>query len=905
MGIFSFSRQNRFSISDDWKVFSDMFPNIGCFVYREAVQTAFFDENAQRIFGVSKSVFKEEYDALMKKLRQHPVPEEQNLYLFQIGAEKRYLRMQITRRSHEEIGFLEEMTNRTARKIDQQTEYDAVTNMLTFPAFSSIVQKKIQNARKLCIAALRVTGLDKTADFSSARSTDDCMASVGEVLNRFHDEKIIFAVKSFQEFFICFVDTEEQGVMMQMQQIREAVAACRISDDFGQTLVKNEAAIDLHAGLAFYPSEGHTLRELITYAEFALFETQHDSHHAMIRFSVDDFERKKDEYQEEQRFNAIIKENQLSYHFQPIIEAHTGEIIGYEMLMRTEDFSPEQMIALAEKYGRLYEIEKATVFNAARFLSENQNRFSDRKLFINSIPTALLSESDFAELRLTYQDLFEKIVIEIIEQSEGSEQMLNLLKQRCQEMKCQLAIDDYGSGYANTGTLLKNMPQYVKIDIELISGICKDPRKQQLVAGIIDYAHENQITVLAEGVEEEADLKMLIRMGVDLIQGFFTARPKPYLLEEISKEIRDMIVNTNLENSAMQKKIYHAHQDKSLNLVELALQNYTDIHIYQHQLTIIGDPERIVPMHIAVMENHSCEVRFQNVNMICQEKPCISIGNYAQLTLIAEGKNQLNYTGIRVPEGTFFHLTGEGDLRIDCNAKFGYGIGGDCESSYGCITLESSGRTEIICNSDRGLGIGGGLNPDDSDICLESGKISVEVGSPNALGIGCCEGNSLIYANPDSEISVEVNGISGVGMGSFSGETHIRCNAPLSFRGSGTKVIGLGVLNKGEGDIIVSDIAADFFMRSNFGTCIGAIGGEIDITVKNCSIKVNAEGGEITGIGDARGSGNILLDHTELKAYILAAKPHEAFSKNGKFNMKSSSIIADINDQHNTQGTGD
>ena len=883
-----------------------MFQQIGAFVYREAVQTAFFDDNAQRILNVPKTLPKDEYQAFLKKLTESAVQDEQNLYLLKTGAEKRFLRMQVTHRSGEEIGFIEEMTNRLSKIGTKRTEYDTVTNMLNFPAFSGMVQRKLQTADKLCLAAIRITGLDKIADFSSVGDTNNCMASVAEVLNRFADEKLIFAVKGFQEFYACFIETEEQAVVMQLEQIREAVTGCTISDDFGQLLQSEKHySIDLHAGLAFYPSEGNAFRELITCSEFALFETKHDSHNAIIRFSQDDFARKKDEYREEQLFDTIMHENQLSYHFQPIVDAHTGEIVGYETLMRSEHFSPEQMLSLAEKYGRLYEVEKATMFNALKFLSQNQNGFSNRKLFINSIPTAQLSESDFNELRLIYEDLFDKVVVEIIEQSEGSEEMLALLKRRCQEMNAQLAIDDYGSGYANTATLLRNMPQYVKIDIELITDICKNTKKQQLVAGIIDYAHENQITVLAEGVESEADLKTLIRMGVDLIQGFYTSRPKPYLLEEISKEIRDIIINTNLEATTNQKKIYNVHNEETLDLVDLALQNYTDIHIYRHQVTIIGDPEKIVPMHISIMENHSCEVRFKNVNISSQEKPCISIGSYAQLTLIVEGSNTCNYMGIRVPEGAYFQLSGSGDLTIESASKFGYGIGGDCDSSYGCISLESTGKLEIICNSDRSIGIGGGVNPDDSEIKLISGEISISAGSPNALGIGCSDGNALIYTEEACELNLEVNGITSVGMGSLSGYAHIQCNSDMKFSGGGSKVVGIGVLNKGEGEIQVSDAKLKFYIRTNFGTGIGTIGGNIDVSVSKCRVEINAEGGEITGIGDAKGSGNVTLDHTELKAYILAAKPHEAGTKTGKFIMKSSSIIADINDKHNTQETGE
>ena len=904
MGIFRFTRQNHVQLSEDWRLFADLFHTIGVFTYKDSVQTVFFDENAQRILSVEKSLPREEYQAMLKRLMQEPVENEQNLYLIRTGAEKRWLKLHLTRRADEEIGFVEEITRRVSQQNADLQEYDEVTGMMQLPAFSRIIQRKIQEGGAFWVAAVHISGLDKVADFSVSGSSNYCMASVAEVLGRFAGEQVQFAVKGFQDFYVCFFGMDEKTVEVQLRQMREAIAECIISDDFGQAIQTDTSnSLDLHAGLAVFPEDSDSLRGMLSSAEFALFETQHSNQNPIARFSHADFDRKKDEYREEQLFNEIVNQNTLTYHFQPIVDAHNGNIVGYEALMRSEHFPPARLLELAEKYNCLYDIEKLTLFNTLRYLSEHQNAFSDRKLFINCIPTRILCDGDWGELRLTYEDLLQKTVIEIIEQSEGSEESLATLRDRCRLVDSGLAIDDYGSGYANTATLLKNMPNFVKIDRELIDGICKNTKKQQLVAGIIDYAHDNQITVLAEGVEEEADLKTLIRMGVDLFQGFYTARPTPYLLEEISKEVRDVIINTNLEASTSTKKIYNAHNDTELDLVELALQNYTDIHVFRHQLTIVGDPEKQVPMHIAIMDNHSCELTLRNVNMISHDKPTISVGSYAQLSLIAEGKNELNYMGIRVPEGAFFHLLGAGDLKVDCYSKFGYCIGGDCDSSYGSITIESTGKVELLCNSDRGIGIGGGSNPDDSESCLESGDIHVSVGSPNAVGIGSTDGGSLVYTSEGSKLYIEVNGISGVGMGSLTGETHVKCCSDVSFNGGGNKVVGIGVLNKGTGDIVVSDATLRFFVRTNFGACIGAIGGDVKVEVNNCKVEVNAEGGEITGIGDAKGSGDVSLDHTELRAYILAAKPHEAGSRTGQFTMRSSAIMADINEQHNDTKT--
>lgn len=903
MSIFRLTRQSNVSVSEDWKVFIRSFQNIGAFTYKASVQTAFMDENAQRIFGCAKSLPKDAYQELLRKLTAEPVENEQNVYLFRSGVEKRYLKIHFSRRSEDEIGFVEELTRRYGQQKSDQQDYDEVTNMLRFPTFSNMVQRRFSKAKRITIAALQIANMDKYTDFSIASSANYCMASVAEVLNRFAGEQVIFSSRSFQNFYVCFIDLEEASVRMLLEQMCTAVSECTISDNFGQPV---QGAGSVHpalcAGTASSPEDGNTFTKLLAYAEFALFETQHSSQRSIVRFSMERYERRKDEYREEQLFNTIMTENQLSYHFQPIVDAHTGNVVAYEALMRSEHFMPDKILDLAAKYNRLYDVEYATMFNCMRFLSQNQNAFSNKKLFINCIASALLSDNDYNELMLTYESLFEKAVMEIIEQSVTSEDDLIALRRRCASLGAQIAIDDYGTGYANTATLLRNLPAYVKIDRCLIDGICKDAKKQQLVSGVIDYAHDNQIQVLAEGVEEEDDLRTVIRLGVDLVQGFYTSRPQPYLLEEISEEVRDIIINTNLENSSGHKKIYNAHNDEVLNLVDLALQNYTDIHIFRHQMTIIGDPEKTVPINIAIMENHSCELTLRDVNLVSKEKPCISIGSYAQLTMTAEGKNSLNYMGIRVPQGAFFHLKGSGDLKIDCYSKIGYGIGGDCDSDYGCITLASDGNVEIICNSDRSVGIGGGRNPDDAEIRLDSGNIRVEVASPNGVGIGCVNGVSLIYTTPDCRLDLELSGISSVGMGSLSGETSIDCKTDINMTGGGSRVVGIGVLNQGRGEVYMTDCNLNFVMRTNFGTCIGAIGGEVDVYTKNCRIEVDAEGGEITGIGDAKGSGNVSLEGTELKAFIRAAKPHEAGSKNGQFSMRGSTIISDINNRHNTQG---
>ena len=89
------------------------------------------------------------------------------------------------------------------------------------------------------------------------------------------------------------------------------------------------------------------------------------------------------------------------------------------------------------------------------------------------------------------------------------------------------------------------MPRYVKIDHMLISGIQSDAQKRHFVSSIIEYAGKNNILVLAEGVETMEELRTVISLGVDLIQGFYTARPSATPIERIDDTVRSQIKRFN------------------------------------------------------------------------------------------------------------------------------------------------------------------------------------------------------------------------------------------------------------------------------------------------------------------------------------------------------------------------
>ncbi len=248
-------------------------------------------------------------------------------------------------------------------------------------------------------------------------------------------------------------------------------------------------------------------------------------------------------------FNLLLEMNLFNYHFQPIVDAKTGDIYAYEALMRPDSsigMNPLQVLETASVYKRLYDVEKATIFNVMERFSNDFDKFSGRKVFINSIPGHFLNETDNKIVSDKYSDYMKYVVFEITEQNSVSDEELAAIKRVGNAMaNNHIAIDDYGTGHSNIVNLMRYTPQIIKIDRFLISGIHRDVNKQMFVRSTIEFARLNKIQVLAEGVETSEELRTVIDLGVDYVQGYYTARPAAEPLANIAEEIRNEIKKAN------------------------------------------------------------------------------------------------------------------------------------------------------------------------------------------------------------------------------------------------------------------------------------------------------------------------------------------------------------------------
>ncbi len=230
---------------------------------------------------------------------------------------------------------------------------------------------------------------------------------------------------------------------------------------------------------------------------------------------------------------ALEHKNVIPF-FQPITD-RDGKIVKYEALVRIIDFEkgekniifPDEFLPIAMKSGLYINI-------AIEMLTHSLNFFAgrDEKISVNFLPNDFLNASlmeTFMAL-LSKFDSPQKVIVEITEQ-ESVEDFDRLLKvvQKLRKLGVLIAIDDFGSGYANYAHILKIKPDYIKIDGSLIKNILTDNDSKILVKSIIRFAKYLEIKTIAEYVENEEIYELLKGYLVDEFQGYYFGRPTDLL----------------------------------------------------------------------------------------------------------------------------------------------------------------------------------------------------------------------------------------------------------------------------------------------------------------------------------------------------------------------------------------
>lgn len=616
-----------------------------------------------------------------------------------------------------------------------------------------------------------------------------------------------------------------------------------------------------------------------------------------------------EEIQEAQVVRRILEENLFLYHFQPIINAKNGEVYAYEALMRadvTPYLSPAKILKYADYFGHLYDVEKATFFNVIKQIKDNVDLFSGKKVFINSIPGNRLKGEDAVLLEKEIMEHAGQIVVELTEQTEIDDEDLAQMKASYEKMGIETAVDDYGTGYSNVTNLLRYMPNYVKIDRMLLTEIQNSPQKQHFVREIIEFAHDNAIMALAEGVETSEELEMVIQLGADLIQGFYTAKPSKAVVETLDNTVVNEILQYNQQQAS--QKVYVAGREGRVSLAKLVADQYAKIQIVHDKttyrdITIVGVPGMVSHMKLDIGDGYQGRIVLENVIFDCgKTECCINIGSRCEVTLVLQGDNELRAGGIRVPQASKLVLEGSGNLLIQEDYTGYFGIGNDLKSTHGTIEFEQDGTIEIRANGMKGIGIGSGYG---GDIHINRGKYIMHLRGREGIGIGAFY--SDVRADIlQCDINMNIDISKGVGIGSMEKSARLRLeNLSARFTFGGEMLVGIGTIDGEESEIGIRNANVDMDLRAIHLCGIGSENGLVKLKIEYASVHISGEGKYAMSFGNRDRNAmihitNATLD-TKLKSSLdtdVGASEENIYIANARciFTLNGKSVVRKVED---------
>ena len=436
-------------------------------------------------------------------------------------------------------------------RIEHERDYDALTGLYNRQAFFRVCGELFEKPRMMRCAALMMTDLDnlKTINDTYGHDWGDIyLRKTAHSLQQGVPSGTVVARLSGDEFLLLFYGYEtKEAVRKDIRKLEEGFARSSATLPDGKKL-----CIRMSGGIAWYPDDAANLDTLKRYADFAMYEVKHSTKGEVREFNMEHYRAGIYAMKQRSDFEVLIREQQVDYYFQPIFSARDGHVAAYEALMRPRLpalSSPQRVMELASEMGRLYDIEKLTLFRACECyeaLEAAGKVEPDALVFVNSIASISLNDEDWASFCAAHKAILPKLVVEITEEEEMNEEALEK-KRNAPGVPAVFALDDYGSGYSNGSSLLTIAPRYVKVDIAIIRGIDADPDKQQFLKALIEYARPRGVQVLAEGVETMDDLRRVLEMGVDLLQGYGLARPaaEPVAIREKAARVIEETARRN------------------------------------------------------------------------------------------------------------------------------------------------------------------------------------------------------------------------------------------------------------------------------------------------------------------------------------------------------------------------
>ena len=421
-----------------------------------------------------------------------------------------------------------------AQKLEHQ---DVLTGLPNHNRFFELFDRTVADRKgeaTLAFAVLDLDDFDEVNDALGYAGGDEVLAEIGNRLQQSLPPGAVIGRLGGDEFALLITDTEPQAALAAADLVRRSL----MRPFWMNQLVQLSVSI----GLAVAPRDGVARDELLRRADLALRTAKHRCRGTVLAFAAD----MEAEFQERRFIKREIAwslaAQGFDLHYQPIIKADGGGIVGVEALLRWEHpgrglVPPSLFVPVAEEAGlmdRLGEFAlRRAISDAARwpavYVSVNLSPLQVRDRAFIDLVAAVLKETGFEPSRLVLE-MTESVLIDKPDETTARLQELRALGVR-------LALDDFGSGYSSLSYLQKLPFDKLKIDRSFVTGLNRSANGGVIIQAVVTLGRALGMEIVIEGVETEEQRVLLRLAGCSEMQGYLFARPAPR--DEIDRLLKE------------------------------------------------------------------------------------------------------------------------------------------------------------------------------------------------------------------------------------------------------------------------------------------------------------------------------------------------------------------------------
>jgi diguanylate cyclase (GGDEF)-like protein/PAS domain S-box-containing protein len=460
------------------------------------------------------------------------------------------------------IGTYEDITERKVaeERVQFLAYYDALTGLPNRTLLQDRLAKAIAGARrrkdKVALLFLDLDGFKDINDSLGHSVGDLLLQEVAERLRKFAREQDTVARVGGDEFLLVLSSVKEiPDAAVAAERLREAMTA-------GFVVQGHSLNVGCSIGISIFPEHGADGKTLIKNADSAMYSAKNNGRNNFRFFTSDMSAQFVERLALESSLRLALDKKQLFLVYQPQMDIATGRIIGLEALLRWQHpdlglVPPDKFIRIAENSGLILPIGEWVLRTACSQARKWQDEGLPAVTVAVNVSAVQFRQEGFCELirRLLHETGLAPQYLEL-ELTESlllanADVTLSVLKE-LKAMGLTLAIDDFGTGYSSFSYLRQFQVSKIKIDRSFIQYVAVKTDDAAITAAIISMAKSLNLKVIAEGVEDEAQMSFLRAHQCNEIQGYYFS--KPLTVDKVADKLRGDTPETHARAQASGKQ---------------------------------------------------------------------------------------------------------------------------------------------------------------------------------------------------------------------------------------------------------------------------------------------------------------------------------------------------------------